>query len=81
MFPKLAYLKESPGATQHSQVLSLEVLILRRAPSIRVFNTFPGGTYDQAALFNTDLDSKHRLKLSCVSLEQRLEIILAKTPP
>lgn len=52
---------------------------LSRVPYIWMFRKFPGETYDWASLFNTDLDSKHQLKLPCGSLEQRLEIIFSKS--
>ena len=48
---------------------------LSRVPYIWMLHKFPGGTYNWASLFNTDLDSKHQLKLPYGSLEQRLEII------
>lgn len=51
---------------------------LRRVPGIHIFNKFPVGAYDQAHVFNIYLDSKNQPKLSCPSLEHRLEIISAK---
>ena len=51
---------------------------LSRVPYIWMLHKFPGGTYNWASLFNTDLDSKHQLKLPYGSLEQRLEIIFKK---
>ena len=52
---------------------------LSRVPYIWMLHKFPGGTHNWASLFNTDLDSKHQLKLPCGSLEQRLEIIFLKS--
>lgn len=57
---------------------SSDSMRLSRVPYIWMLHKFPGGTYNWASLFNTDLDSKHQLKLPCDSLEQRLEIIFLK---
>lgn len=75
-------LKESPGACDSFNVQfpgpfpgdSVSVR-LRRGRGTWKFHKCPAGTYDQAHLFIPDLYSKNQLKLSCLSLECRLEII------